>query len=225
MTPQQSKHSLSLTLCRKSHSANRTAYDPFNKSVIVYSDDYLAQHNKEVERERLNAKYFLQIEKDKLRSFLTKQANDRSNRQLKEFMKEKQDDVELMNASMRDFDHRHKLKMDRLHKMLMDSKNYNTHEMLRKYEESTRVFDKDTQALKIKEARRKCAEDNKQHMMVELMRKNRLGEVAKHNLALAQDKIERMRMNKFEGRCWLNVFDLTLVYRKSSRKGLLRKWS
>lgn len=52
-------------------------------------------------------------EKRLLKKYITTQMKEKSLRQLSEFMNEAQQDEELQNKTMREFDYKHKLKMDR----------------------------------------------------------------------------------------------------------------
>lgn len=61
----------------------------------------------------MDAKQQQQQEKEKLKHFLLKQVNDRSKKQFSDFIEERQSDVNLQTASMRDYDYKYKLKMDR----------------------------------------------------------------------------------------------------------------
>ena len=68
---------------------NKTTSDPFNKSVVVYSDNFLSFHNKSLEEEKQKRQLHQYQEKQRLLDFLTKQVNERSKRQMEDFMNEK----------------------------------------------------------------------------------------------------------------------------------------
>lgn len=114
--------------------------DPFNKSVVVYTDNYLQSHSKTVEKERSLSKLLQQQEKEKLKLFLTTQMQARNKRQKTEFFKEKKEDWELQQKRIQDYDHKHAIKMARINQMLTDQKLYNTSEILRKNQERTITF-------------------------------------------------------------------------------------
>lgn len=69
--------------------ANRTTSDPFNKSVIVYSDNYLTSHNKNLEEEKQKIRLHQLQEKKRLLAFLTRQANEKSKREIDDVINNK----------------------------------------------------------------------------------------------------------------------------------------
>lgn len=64
--------------------------------------------------------------------------------------------------------------------------------MKRRDEEATRVFDKQRQIRVIQDARRMFVRDYKSSIAKDLERKSQLGEVARQNIALAQNKIDQL---------------------------------
>lgn len=88
--------------------------------------------------------------------------------------------------------------------MLQDQRLYNTTEMFRKETESTRKIVKESQIKKIKDARKKIAEEQKQWFKHEIAKKNLVSQIAKQNINLAQDKINRLQYAKKEGTVSVN---------------------
>ena len=83
--------------------------------------------------------------------------------------------------------------------MLQDQRLYNTTEMFRKEKESTRKIVKESQVKKIKDTRKRIAEEQKQWFRNEIAKKNLFSQVAKQNIILAHDKISRLQHAKKEG--------------------------
>lgn len=83
--------------------------------------------------------------------------------------------------------------------MLADQKMYNTSEMLRKKQESTRRFFKDVQLKKIKETKQKMLDEQKKWINQEFAKKNKIFQISQQNVALAQSHMDRLKVQKFQG--------------------------
>ena len=93
---------------RKSQSQSRDLPEGFNKRVVV-----LKSQVSQSPSSKISMKSDTSPEKLLLKKYITTQMKEKSKRQLSQFMAEAQEDIELQNKTLRDYDYKHKLKMDR----------------------------------------------------------------------------------------------------------------
>ena len=91
----------------------------------------------------------------------------------------------------------------RINKLLADQKLYNTNEIKKKKQESTRTFFREIQLNKTKKARQDIIEEQAEKLKAEIDKKNRISQIAKQNLNIAQYKMNQMRIQKAKGRIFL----------------------